>query len=291
MLYIILPIYNEEKSIAVLLKKINKILKAANEPFQIIGLDDGSHDQTAEILNDLQDKIPLKIIAHKINRGLGETARDLFEYAASISQPNDIIIRMDADNTHEPKYISPMISKIKHGYDVVIASRFKKGGGMIGVSKYRSIVSYGANLLMKIFFPIKGVQEYSCGFRAYRASTIKTAIKIFGNDYDTRDGTCIRDYIDLNDLIDAHFKSLSLEGEHTINIGTGDGFTVKECIEAVNKVTDVKINTEIVNRRDGDPECLLASNDLAYQLLSWKPVHSLEESINSMWNVYKKIYE
>jgi len=183
MLYIILPIYNEEKSIAVLLKKINKILKAANEPFQIIGLDDGSHDQTAEILNDLQDKIPLKIIAHKINRGLGETARDLFEYAASISQPNDIIIRMDADNTHEPKYISPMISKIKHGYDVVIASRFKKGGGMIGVSKYRSIVSYGANLLMKIFFPIKGVQEYSCGFRAYRASTIKTAIKIFGNDF------------------------------------------------------------------------------------------------------------
>jgi len=130
-------------------------------------------------------------------------------------------------------------------------------------------------------FPL--LMDVACGKR--------DCFKIFGNDYDTRDGTCIRDYIDLNDLIDAHFKSLSLEGEHTINIGTGDGFTVKECIEAVNKVTDVKINTEIVNRRDGDPECLLASNDLAYQLLSWKPVHSLEESINSMWNVYKKIYE
>jgi len=177
MLYIILPIYNEEKSIAVLLKKINKILKAANEPFQIIGLDDGSHDQTAEILNDLQDKIPLKIIAHKINRGLGETARDLFEYAASISQPNDIIIRMDADNTHEPKYISPMISKIKHGYDVVIASRFKKGGGMIGVSKYRSIVSYGANLLMKIFFPIKASKNIPVAFGLTEQAPSKQQLK------------------------------------------------------------------------------------------------------------------
>ena len=68
----------------------------------------------------------MEIIKHRVNRGLGETIRDLFERAAAISSDNDIIIRFDCDDTHEPKYISSLIDKIRSGYDVVTASRFEK---------------------------------------------------------------------------------------------------------------------------------------------------------------------
>ena len=113
--------------------------------------------------------------------GVGETVRDGFEMAAEISAPDDVVIRMDGDNTHEPEYFVPMLEKIAQGYDVVIASRFQPGGGMRGVNGYRTFISLCANTFMKILFPIKGIREYSCGFRAYRASILKRAIAVFGN--------------------------------------------------------------------------------------------------------------
>jgi len=181
MIYILLPAYNEESALPVLLRKIKGTL--GKENYKIIIVNDGSSDKTASILNKLSSEIPLEVIIHKLNRGLGETARDAFERAAEISQPDDIIVRLDADGTHEPKYIPELIKKINEGYDVAIASRFQKGGKMIGVNKYRSSISLAASLVMKIFFPIKNVRDYSCGFRAYRAGIIKEAIRIFGNNF------------------------------------------------------------------------------------------------------------
>ncbi|MDD2696644.1 MAG: glycosyltransferase family 2 protein [Candidatus Pacebacteria bacterium] len=182
MIYILLPAYNEASSLPNLLKKIKEVSEG-KEDYKVIVVNDGSKDNTLEILEKLKAEILLEIVNHKLNRGLGETARDAFERAAEISQPDDIIIRMDADGTHEPKYIPELIKKINEGYDVVIASRFQKGGGMIGVNKYRSLISLAASLVMKIFFPIKNVKDYSCGFRAYRAKIIKEAIRIFGNSF------------------------------------------------------------------------------------------------------------
>jgi dolichol-phosphate mannosyltransferase len=74
-----------------------------------------------------------------------------------------------------------MIDKINAGCDVVIASRFQRGGGQLGVSDYRAFISNCANLFMKVVFQIRGVREYSCGFRAYRASLIQQAVDKFGN--------------------------------------------------------------------------------------------------------------
>ncbi|MCK4265566.1 glycosyltransferase family 2 protein [Candidatus Babeliales bacterium] len=183
MIYLILPIYNEEKSIRSLLEKIDSIMKKNDLSYKILAVNDGSSDATRMILEGYSEKISLNIINHKYNRGLGETVRDGFEWIAEVSKPDDIIVRMDADDTHEPKYIPKMIEKINNGFDIAIASRFQKGGGQKGVSLYRSIMSIGANILMKIFFPIKGVRDYTCGFRAYRAEAIKNALYVFGNDF------------------------------------------------------------------------------------------------------------
>lgn len=183
MIYILLPVYNEAGSIILLLKKIKTVMDNGGFSYRIIIVNDGSVDNTGEILKNNKSDFPLDIICHKINRGLGETARDAFEAAAEAGSDKDIIIRMDGDNTHDPKYIPGMVKKLEEGYDVVIASRFENGGGMIGVNAYRTFVSYLASLVMKICFPIKGVKDYSCGFRAYRLQIIKDAIKVFGNNF------------------------------------------------------------------------------------------------------------
>jgi dolichol-phosphate mannosyltransferase len=182
-LVILLPAYNEEKSLPALLPKIEQVMNEQGLVYRIIVCDDGSKDQTRELLSEYAQSLPIDIIYHKINRGLGETIRDLFEYAAALCKPNDIIIRMDCDDTHEPQFFPRLISKLDEGYDVVVASRFQPGGGQLGLSQYRTFISSCANLFMKVFFPIKGVRDYSCGFRAYRAAIIQKAIKFYGNDF------------------------------------------------------------------------------------------------------------
>jgi UDP-glucose 4-epimerase len=113
-------------------------------------------------------------------------------------------------------------------------------------------------------------------------------IFVFGNDYDTPDGTCIRDYIHIMDLADAHLKALEyLENRNEstfINLGTGDGNSVLEIINKAEKVTGKKIKYEIVGRRAGDPARLVADNKKAKQLLGWSPKYSIEDILKTAWN-------
>ncbi|HZZ80534.1 MAG TPA: glycosyltransferase family 2 protein [Gemmataceae bacterium] len=182
-LWILLPAFNEEKSLPVLLPKFQQALQASDYSYRILVCDDGSTDNTTPLLEQYSRSMPLEYIRHKINRGLGETSRDLFEWAATLAADNDIIIRLDCDDTHEPSLIHSLIAKLNEGNDVVIASRFQKGGGQVGVSRYRAFISRCANLFMKTLFPVRGVWEYSCGYRAYRAGLIKEAIRTYGNAF------------------------------------------------------------------------------------------------------------
>lgn len=120
----------------------------------------------------------------------------------------------------------------------------------------------------------------------------REAISIFGDDYDTKDGTCVRDYIHVTDLAQAHILAVDylMKGEESniFNLGNGVGFTVKEVIETARKVTGDPIKTEIVPRRAGDPAVLIASSEKAKTILGWKPEHAdLEEIIASAWNWHK----
>lgn len=182
-IFIVLPCYNEEISLPPLLSKIVSLKERTGHPIHVVAVNDGSRDSTEAVLRQLSVQVPMTIVSHKINRGLGETSRDGFEAAAELAVPGDLIVRMDADNTHEPEYIPSMIKKIEEGFDVVIASRFQKGGGMEGVNAYRTIISLCANVFMKTLFPIRGVWDYSCGFRAYRAELIQEALKIYGDQF------------------------------------------------------------------------------------------------------------
>lgn len=183
MIVIILPAYNEEPCVGTLLVKIKEVMESAGFEYRVLVVNDGSKDGTVQEIKRFQGEMPVEMITHKINRGLWETVRDGFERAAEICQPGDIIIRMDADDTHEPRYIPLMVTKMREGYDIVIASRFQPGGGAEGLDSYRLFISRMANLVMRFFFPIKGIKEYSCGYRAYRAEIVQEALRIFGNAF------------------------------------------------------------------------------------------------------------
>ncbi len=214
MIIILLPAFNEEKSLPQLINKLEVTLAGIKENYRIIVCNDGSTDKTQEILEKSSKAIPLEIIKHRVNRGLGETIRDLFERAAAISSEDDIIIRFDCDDTHEPKYISLLINKVRSGYDVVTASRFEKGGGQYGVNSYRTFISRCANLFMSIFFPITGIKDYSCGYRAYNSKIIKKAISFYANDFIQLKGlgfTCTLEKLVKLKIIGARFGEIPFE--------------------------------------------------------------------------------
>ena len=119
------------------------------------------------------------------------------------------------------------------------------------------------------------------------AANKRDKVIIFGSDYDTRDGTCIRDYIDVNDLIEAHLEGLSLDNNEVINLGTSKGVSVLEMIKAVETVVKKKLKFEIGPRRSGDPACLTASFTRAKNVLGWEPRMALEKMIASTWKAYR----
>ena len=124
----------------------------------------------------------------------------------------------------------------------------------------------------------------------------RDGISIFGDDYSTPDGTCIRDYIHVNDLADAHLKALQYLEEpfndsNIFNLGNGSGFSVKEVIEACKKVTGIDFKVTVEGRRPGDPDILIADSQKAEEILKWKPqITELEDIVESAWNWHKKIH-
>jgi len=181
--WILLPLFNEEHSIPPLFEKIRQAFSSRNEDWAIIAVEDGSTDQSLQVLEKYEESFPLHIIRHEMNRGLGETERDCFEAVAKLGEDDDIAVRLDCDDTHEPEYILSIIDKMKEGFDVVNTSRFQPGGGQAGVVGFRLWISILGNLIIRTFLSIKGVKDYSCGFRGYRVRVLKDAIKIYGNSF------------------------------------------------------------------------------------------------------------
>lgn len=117
----------------------------------------------------------------------------------------------------------------------------------------------------------------------------REAINVFGSDYDTKDGTCVRDYIHVTDLAQAHILAVKylMEGNESniFNLGNGIGFTVNEVIEAAKEVVGKEIKVVMADRRAGDPAKLIASSDKAKAVLGWKPEHAdLKHIIETAWN-------
>ncbi|HHY25978.1 MAG TPA: glycosyltransferase [Desulfitobacterium dehalogenans] len=190
MLFVVLPAYNEEAGLEPLLDDIRKACQGI--PTQIIVVNDASTDHTLDIAQDYaQIFSEVQVLSHPQNKGLGGSLMTGFKHAFAQRRIlrkqcsewvgyDDIILTMDADNTHPADRIPSMVEQIDQGADLVVASRYAPGGKQYGLNPLRQVLSWGAGQVMTLFFPVPGLKDYSCGYRAYRASVLESTYMIYG---------------------------------------------------------------------------------------------------------------
>ena len=186
--WVVLPAYNEEKALGELLNRIDESLTEEGLAYQVLVVDDGSTDRTYEIAVEASATWPVIIERHVANQGLGATVRDGMLAVCEKGGDRDILVTLDADNTHTPGLIARMVRMIREGHHVVIASRYRPGSRVRGVPLLRRILSRCASLLMITLFPIQGVRDYTCGFRAYDLGSLKNAVAAEGPGFFDQDG-------------------------------------------------------------------------------------------------------
>ena len=195
-LFVLLPAFNEEDVIRPLLLSIARTISVEKFDPLIVIVDDGSRDRTvAEAEKAASDwerlrrsgdvppgagPMPLTVLHHDFNRGLGAALRTGFFWCLKYASDRDVIVTLDADNTHPPSLIPQLAHALDAGFDLAIASRYRQGARVQGVPGYRRFLSDGGRYLMQALFPIRGVRDYTCCFRAYRVKLLRRAQVLHG---------------------------------------------------------------------------------------------------------------
>lgn len=175
-IYILIPVYNEGRSIYDLLAKCEGFL-VANRLFNhlILVINDCSTDNSGYWIREAIKtfrKLKIDYVEHDKNKGLHGSLSSGFYLLKDIKE-QDLLITMDGDNTHNPFLIRAMLDKVNEGADIVIASRYCEESRVSGLSKLRIILSTGARYIYSMIWNIKGVKDYTCGYRAYKGWIVK----------------------------------------------------------------------------------------------------------------------
>lgn len=178
MLIFVIPAYNEEENIGLLLENILALGHQRTE-YRVIVVNDGSRDNTEKVVLSFDNRMTVNVVCHPINQGVGAVFRTGFEAALKIAQPADVIVTLEADNTSDLAILPQMLNQLASGNDLVLASCYAKGGGVEGTNLWRRLLSWGANYLLVLVFPIRGVKTYSSFYRAYNASVLRNAINSY----------------------------------------------------------------------------------------------------------------
>jgi len=186
--FVVLPAYNEEPSLPPLLERIEETMAESGLAYRIVVVDDGSRDRSWEIAREASERLPMVLVRHPENQGLGATIRDGLTRACELARAGDVIVSLDADNTHPPELIPRMVARVREGNQVVVASRYQRGSRVCGVPALRRAMSYWGSWLFRVVYPIPGVRDYTCGYRAYRAGDLQQAIAEEGEDFFDQDG-------------------------------------------------------------------------------------------------------
>ena len=178
--FVMLPCHNEEQNLERLILSLHEALHTRG-PYQVIAVNDGSTDNTGGVLYKLSEKYPIMVAEHERNGGLASAFRTGLGLAVEHASAEDLIVTMDADNTHDPKYIARLTEEAERS-EVVISSRYAKGGRQLNVPSYRVALSRILNLLIKALTRIP-VNDATSGYRCYKASVLMEAMRIFGKKF------------------------------------------------------------------------------------------------------------
>jgi dolichol-phosphate mannosyltransferase len=182
MIWIVLPAYNERENIDAVLRGLREVFPH-QERYRVLVIDDGSTDDTARIVERNRQNMPVRVVSHVRNQGLAQAIRTGLSEVDRNAENNDVLVIMDADNSHPSSLIPRLVEELDAGADVVIASRFQRGGQVFGVPLMRRVLSRGASLVFRVLFPIPGVRDYTGGYRAYRVGIVRRAMVLYGTDF------------------------------------------------------------------------------------------------------------
>lgn len=178
MIYFVFPVYNEEKNIRSLILCLRKLMQG--EDYKMIAVNDGSTDRSLEILEELNGP-DLLIVGSAINMNIGAVFSLGIDEVLKNAKNDDILVIMESDQTSELSLVKLLAARIESGEnDIIIASRYLKGGGYLNFPLPRRVFSCCANYFMHLLFPIKNVKDYTIFFRAYRIGIIRKVSDYFG---------------------------------------------------------------------------------------------------------------
>jgi dolichol-phosphate mannosyltransferase len=189
MVIVSIPAYEEELALPPLIEAMIRLREASLPDMRLIVVDDGSGDSTAQVVRELSKKQGwISLVRHEQNMGLSQAIQSGFRAALKEAKPGDVIVTLDADNTQSPDTILPMLARMAEGYDVIVASRFRPGAKVYGVPAMRRFYSRVMSVLFQWMLAVKGIRDYSCGFRAYRAEVLARAYDSYGQEFITERG-------------------------------------------------------------------------------------------------------
>ena len=168
---IVVPVRNESLSIRPLFERFVSAAQEWLEPYGLIVVDGNSSDGTVDQVRSFTSRLSIEIVELGEDVGLGGALEAGLQRALAQA---DVVVTMDGDDSHDPHMIPALLARLDEGYDVVVASRFAPGGQELGVAAHRKALSHAASAVLRLLFPVGIVQDYSSGFRAYRAEALRS---------------------------------------------------------------------------------------------------------------------
>jgi len=191
-LWVLLPAYEEAGNIPPLLEGLARTL--ADWPggaprCRVVVVDDGSADDTADAARRAQG-VDVVVLVHEVNQGLGAAMRTGISYLLEHGADDDLVISLDADNTHPPELMPGMVAKALDGADIVIASRYQDGAEIHGLDAKRRFISWSASGLLRVMFP-GGARDFTCGYRCYRLGLLRWGQAHYGEHFLNQEGFAV----------------------------------------------------------------------------------------------------
>lgn len=180
-IYLLAPAYNEEKCIQELMKRTQLLADKHELRIHFVAVNDGSSDNTLQVIQNFSGSYPIKLIDIQPNQGLANAMRTGLQYVWNNITEADVLVTMDGDDSHDPMLIPDMLEYIEQGKDIVIASRFQKGSVVKGLSLFRTLMGRGASILFRLSIGLKDVRDYTCGFRMFSGRIILMAKEKYGD--------------------------------------------------------------------------------------------------------------
>jgi dolichol-phosphate mannosyltransferase len=191
-IWVIFPAWNEEKVIRPTLLALWQAYRGLGEAYTAVLVDDGSTDRTVAeahlAVADSGGEMRLQVLGHAVNQGLGAGLRTGIYWVLDHAADDDVLVTLDADNTHPPALIPELVKRVRDGADLSIASRYRAGAEVHGVPGHRRALSDVASVLFSMIYPIPGVRDYTCCFRAYRIPLLRRARAVYGDQLCTARG-------------------------------------------------------------------------------------------------------